>query len=443
MKSVDYLILGGGWAGLLIANEIASKFRGSSITVLESSSDNNLGGLLRSEYIDGFTFDTGGPHILFSKNKEILGMITDILGANVRRLERKAVVYYENKYVPYPFENGIYVLDPKKRTKIGIGIIKAMLENARNPEWKPTTFKDWIYGFFGEEMGSSYLEPYNKKIWKTDPGKMDASWVFSPGRLPFPVLEDIILSIAGIESIGYKEQQYFYYPAEGGIFSLYKGLLEKIQKANVNLISNFTVTNIKKISGSWVINDVISAKKVISTLPLSILPEIMGLPHEISNLCKQFKWNQDTVVGVSLNIPSPNEHVVYVPSPEINFHRLTWMSNLTGAPAGLSNLIAETTAPSDESVNIEETIEKTIIGLIKMNIIKSKEQILFVKAWHNKFAYPVYEIGHLEARARVFEYFKEIGFLSVGRWGSWHYWNTDKVLEAVLALTNELSESVS
>lgn len=439
MKSFDFLILGGGWAGLLVAKEVAKRFPSTSIAVLESSSDNNLGGLLRSEYIDGFTFDTGGPHILFSKNKEILGMITDILGTNIRQFERNATVYYDNKYVPYPFENGIYVLDPIKRAQIGNGIIKSMIENARNPEWTPTTFRDWIYGFFGQEMGLSYLEPYNKKIWKKDPGEMDASWVFSPGRLPFPVLEDIVFSIAGIESIGYKEQQYFYYPAKGGIFSLYSGLFEKVKKENVHLITNFMVTNIKKSSEGWLINDVFFAKKVINTLPLPILPDIMELPDKISNLCKQFEWNQDTVVGVSLNVPSPKVHVVYVPSPEINFHRITWMSNLAGAPSGLSNLIAETTAPSNEFIDIKDTIEKTIAGLIKMNIINSKDQVLFTKAWNNKFAYPIYKIGHVEARAKIFEYFKEIGFYSVGRWGSWHYWNTDKVLEAVLALTNEIS----
>ena len=441
MKSVDFLILGGGWTGLLVAKELASKFQSASIAVLEASSENNLGGLLKSEYIKGFTFDTGGPHILFSKNKEILSKISDILGKNIRQFERKAVVYYENKYVPYPFENGIYTLEPKKRAQIGFGIIKSMIEYSQNPSWKPPTFKDWIYGFFGKEMGSSYLEPYNRKIWKTDPGEMDASWVFSPGRLPFPVLEDIILSIAGIESVGYKEQQFFLYPARGGIFGLYRGLFEKVKKANVDLIPNFTVSNIKKANGGWLINDEVFATKVISTLPLPILPNIMELPAEISRLCKQFIWNQDTVVGVSLNIPSPKEHVIYVPSPEINFHRITWMSNLAGAPKGLSNLIAETTAPYDEAVVIEDTIEKTITGLIRMGIIKSKDQVLFAKAWNNKFAYPIYKIGHVEARNRIFEYFNEIGFHSVGRWGSWHYWNTDKVLEAVLALTDELTKS--
>ncbi|MEM3503188.1 MAG: NAD(P)-binding protein [Nitrososphaeria archaeon] len=174
VENPDFTILGGGWAGLLCAYELNQKFPNANIMVLEASKDENLGGLLRSQVIEGFTFDVGGPHILFSKNKDILMKIVGFLGDNVTRIERNAFVLYQNKYVPYPFENGIYVLDPDSRAKIGTDIIEAMLNNAKNPDWVPVTFKDWIYGFFGKTMGTEYLEPYNRKIWKTDPAEMDA-----------------------------------------------------------------------------------------------------------------------------------------------------------------------------------------------------------------------------------------------------------------------------
>ena len=161
-KVYDFAILGGGWAGLLCGYEAAKKFPDSNITILEASDDNNLGGLLKSEYIQGFTFDTGGPHILFSKNKGILGKILGFLGDNVQKIERHSYVYYNDKYVPYPFENGIYVLEPELRANIGRDIIASMLKNEKDPTWTPTTFKDWIYGFFGNTMGSSYLE---EPIW--------------------------------------------------------------------------------------------------------------------------------------------------------------------------------------------------------------------------------------------------------------------------------------
>lgn len=86
---VKYGILGGGWAGLLSALEIKNRQNDAQIEILEKNEEGNLGGLLRSETIDGFTYDTGGPHILFSKNGKTLDAILEIMGENWKQMERK------------------------------------------------------------------------------------------------------------------------------------------------------------------------------------------------------------------------------------------------------------------------------------------------------------------------------------------------------------------
>lgn len=440
-KVYDFAILGGGWAGLLCGYELINKFPDSTITILEAANANNLGGLLRSENIQGFTFDTGGPHILFSKNEDILYKIIGFLGDNIQKFERKAYVYYNGKYVPYPFENGIYVLEPELRAKIGRDILASMMKNARDPNWSPKTFKDWIYGFFGNEMGSRYLEPYNRKIWKMDPAEMDASWVFSPGRLPFPILDDIVSSIAGIQSVGYKEQQFFYYPKRGGIKALYDSLLKKVEATQAEFVSDYMVTKVVKDKDFWLINDNIRARKVINTLPLYLIPYIFDTPDKVSELTKNLIYNKVVVVGITLSKPTPKEHVLYVPSKKIVFHRLTWMSNLAGTPDSTqSNLIAETTVPSKESPDLREITEKTIDGLRKMNIINSRSEVLFSRTWLNEYGYPIYYRKHIEDREEILKFLNALGIYSVGRWGSWHYWNTDKVYEAVFEIIDKIKD---
>ena len=170
-------ILGSGWAGLLMANRIIDT--GVRDTALiEANKSGELGGLLRSEEIDGFTFDCGGPHLLFSRDDKILSEIIEILGSNCSKRFRNNFVFYKGQFIPYPFENGVYMLNPEERVKMVKGIINRMMYIAKNEDWKPKHFLDWITGFFGDHMANEYLIPYNEKIWKRPLDKLAADWGF-------------------------------------------------------------------------------------------------------------------------------------------------------------------------------------------------------------------------------------------------------------------------
>jgi protoporphyrinogen oxidase len=197
VRESNVTILGGGWAGLLVAKRLIENGI-ENISILEAAKEGDQGGLLRSEVINGFTFDCGGPHLLFSRDKKILSHIIGILDSNCHIGTRKNFVFYKNQNIPYPFENGVYQLPPEERVKFIKGIIERMIFSARNENWKPKNFLDWILGFFGEYIADEYLIPYNEKIWKRKLDMMAADWVFSPGRLPFPELQDMLMTVAGI-----------------------------------------------------------------------------------------------------------------------------------------------------------------------------------------------------------------------------------------------------
>ena len=438
---VKYGILGGGWAGLLMAHKIKSNFPSSEVEILEKAKQNELGGLLRSVTLDGFSYDIAGPHILFSRNKETLESIIKILDKEYKVMERKNFIYFEGKLIHYPFENGIYRLPEQDRATIGLGIVENLIRLKRDNKWVPDTFYDWIYGIFGEEMGSRYLEPYNNKIWKRNLKQIDADWVFTPGRLPLPELRDIIYSISGIGTVGYKEQANFYYPKIGGIQTLYDSLKEKVLGEDVHIVTD---TNITKVIYSedktWLINDQFKYEKIINTLPLNILLGILEVPEHVHSLANQLDYNRVIVVGYALNKETPNETTVYVPDKGIIFHRYTWMSNLVSdSPVGKSNLIVEVTWPKDGKMNLDHIIEECTEGLLKLGIITTKDNIIHTRSWVHEFGYPIYNIGHKKIRDDIFNYLDSLGIKSVGRWGSWHYWNTDKVYEAVNLVIQSLS----
>ena len=117
MKDYNTSILGGGWAGMILAKKlIEGNDRG--IAIIEATNSTEIGGLLRSEMIKGFTFDCGGPHLLFSKDENVLGEINEILKEKSLRRSRSNFVFFKNQYSQYPFENRRYQLPPEKKARL-------------------------------------------------------------------------------------------------------------------------------------------------------------------------------------------------------------------------------------------------------------------------------------------------------------------------------------
>ena len=68
-------ILGGGLTGLTLADMINDES-----TIFEKESE--CGGLCCSLHNDGFTFDYGGSHIIFSRDEGALNYLIGLLGEN-------------------------------------------------------------------------------------------------------------------------------------------------------------------------------------------------------------------------------------------------------------------------------------------------------------------------------------------------------------------------
>ena len=183
-------ILGGGISAVSLAY-LAPRGKYET-TILEK--EDTIGGLARSFNKEGFIFDVG-PHMIFAKDKKILKWMVAMLGENKQRLYRNNCSFYKERFIKYPFENGLSQL-PKED-------IYACLYHFINNDFKgePKNFKEWMYAMFGKGIAEKYLIPYNKKIWKIDPAKLTIDWV--GGRVPKPPVEDIIKSVIGIETEGY------------------------------------------------------------------------------------------------------------------------------------------------------------------------------------------------------------------------------------------------
>lgn len=184
-------ILGGGLTGLTIGYLLDKK--GFDFKIFEKEKD--CGGLMRSLNQDGFTFDYGGSHILFSKNKEALSFLLGLLENNVTPRRRKTKILYKGHYIKYPFENGLSDLPKKENFECLSSFVENLVNKQAGKQDLPKNLKEWFYYNFGKGIAEKYLIPYNEKIWKYPTEKMSLVW---EERIPNPPVEDIIKSSIGI-----------------------------------------------------------------------------------------------------------------------------------------------------------------------------------------------------------------------------------------------------
>jgi protoporphyrinogen oxidase len=158
----------------------------------------------------------------------------------------------------------------------------------------------------------------------------------------------------------------------------------------------------------------------------------MDSSEHIFKLAKQLDYNSVAIIGMALRKRAPKMHWVYVPDKSIIFHRYGWISNYspnnTPDNTKYSAIIAEITIPPWQKINKDRLIYETIEGLKKLEVINESE-ILFVNVWIYKYGYPVHTIRSNNARNKILNHIKEMGIITLGRWGTWRYLNIDKIFE--------------
>jgi protoporphyrinogen oxidase len=426
-------ILGGGLTGLTLGVSLKTDFE-----ILEKYPE--CGGLCRSLTEDGFTFDYGGAHIIYSKDQKPIDFMLRMLGENHHKGRRNNKIYYRGCFVKYPFENGLSDLPKEDNFECLYGYLK-------NDYPPPCNFKEWIYYTFGKGIAEKYLLPYNKKVWNTKPEDMSLHWV--EGRVPKPPLEDVIKSAIGISTDGYAHQLNFYYPQKGGIQALIQAMEGKIGD---RVIKNFKVKKAFKEANSWWISDGSCQKKydlVISTIPIfELLKALEDIPKEVEEASGRLQYNSLIAVLLGLEGNSlPPYTAVYFPDEGLKFNRMGFphIFSSYNAPPGHSSLAVEITAKENDStwrLSDEELSEHSIQGLFRCGLL-DPHKICFKKVVRSKYAYVIYDKDYLKNIRIVKSYLEKLGIILCGRFAEFEYLNMDACVERGKSLAQRINEQLA
>jgi protoporphyrinogen oxidase len=434
---VKTAILGGGLTGVTLARFLAGK--GEEVVVLEG--EPTIGGLCRSRQEEGFCFDTGGSHIIFSRDEEVLRFMQSVLQENRAERKRNTKIFYKGRFVKYPFENGLSGLPAEDRYFCLYEFIKTLIASEKDELPPVKNFRDWIYATFGKGIAECYLIPYNTKIWNYPPERMSAHWV--EGRVPRPPVEDIIRSAIGIETEGYTHQAVFSYPQEGGIEALVRAIAAPVID---RVTCSFQISHIHKSGAGWEISDgerTVYAEKLISTIPLqNLIPALEGVPEKVRQAVASLRYNSVCSVFIGIQGKVPDISWLYVPSLEIGLmNRVSFPSNYsTGVvPEGCSSVLAEITYNEGDpltGMSDNEIITHVIDSLKTLDLIRN-EDVIYTGIARHRFAYVVYDIDYLANIKIVRQYCEEKSIDLVGRFARFEYLNMDACIRDVMDYTGQ------
>lgn len=422
-------VLGGGVTGLTAAWKLGRK--GHDCVVFEGG--DRPGGLCRSETIDGYVVDHAGGHIIFSTDREVLDFMLSVLGpGGAVKSERRARIFHHDRWVTYPFENGLGDLTPEHRYDCLKGYVEAWHARKTGAE-EPRDFKAWCLWRFGEGICRHFMWPYNEKIWNVDLARLGTAWV--RGRVPDAPVDDVLKAAAGIPTLGYGHQAVFWYPSSGGFESVIRGILAALERTEVRCATR--VETVRRDADGFTVNGE-RFDRVISTIPLPELVRTLGdVPESVASATAGLSFTSLTTVFIALaDATVPDLSWVYFPHPDDGpQNRVTFISNYApaNAPAGGASVMAEVTHIGPCPGGTAKTARDVVGGLVHRGIIRA-ENVKFTKTFSNPYAYILYEDG-VEGRIDAVRAFAASrGVDTVGRFGNYNYYNSDRCIRAAFDL---------
>ena len=430
---MKYVILGGGLSAISTAFFLQERNDAEEILILEK--EERPGGLCRSITKDGYTYDIG-PHILFSKDKEMLSLMLEVLGEK-NDLRRSNQIIYKGRYVQYPFEN-----DLSKLPKEDLDYCVAHFLNNPYENYEAENMLQFFLKTFGEGITNAYLRPYNEKIWKYDPCFMDTQMV---DRIPKPTHEEIMRSASGETVDGYVHQLYFSYPSSGGIEAVIQGFIKRLN-SKCTLLCEEKILELRKVKeGFEVVSNgrKIKADQVISTIPVQELGVIYNTPPEVTENISNLRYNSILIAFVKAAKDLCGNNFAFMnPEKDIIFHRISKMDFLGKNyqnSSGATYMVEVTYREKDYIDSLPEKVlkEKIAQGMKKIAFVEDEKDIEFINLTRHPYAYVIYDLNHKKNMNAIREYYCSQGIFLNGRFGNFEYWNMDRVIRESKKLVEE------
>lgn len=447
------VILGAGPAGLATGHELSVS--GVRVSVIDRNGF--VGGLCNTNEHRGYKFDLGG-HRWFTKNEDLNSWFRRLMGSEIVWVERISRIYYDGAYYSYPISILNVIKNAGMGTIIHAGVtymLSALQYSLLN---KPIrNMKDAYVAQFGGKLYDMFFRRYSEKVWGLPCEKLSSDWVSqrSAGLSIWTVIQESLLRTKSDNESLIEE---FMYPRDGYVRIPQRMAEDIIANSSANaVVLNSNVTKIKyhgphDFEVTYCDADgretSVAATKVVSTIPLGVLPRIIepACDQSVIDAAKGLTFRALITVNVILRKERVSiDTWLYIQDEDILFGRMHEPKNWSTAMVpdqSTTSLVLECFCTKDDHIwnmTDEEVGQRCIEDLEKKLKFIDSSEVIDYSCVRTLQAYPVYDLQYAEKIAVI------NGFLSgfeglhiVGRGGTHRYNNADHSIEMGLLLGRKI-----
>lgn len=412
-------VLGGGAAGVVVADELAR--RGAIVELFERNSV--LGGLHRSVAVDGDVFDIGAfffnpDHALIASFPAIQPLLVPVRASPVSITPSGAFDFYPLSPRGYLKSHG------PLRTAVAI----CDLAVSRLRYRRAASVPDFACHLLGRTVyENSGLQHYIERLY----GARDSEIELEQVRPRIQLIEQFARGRRLVRQVvrgsGTKTSLQLARPREGFPF-LYARIAECLRQLGVAVHTDVIVERVKRVAGGFEVTRNGSTSfydHVVSTIPVPVVLRLLGEPcrarFEHMNLASFFYRGK----------MRSQANVLYNFTFEGLWKRITVFSRIYDAPEGEDFLTVEVTSADVSPKRIEALAQDFEEHAGRLSLFESAPRRIGYAVTER--AYPMCRRGHMGDLDREKQKLRDLGVHIVGRQGDHAYFSSHNVALAARA----------
>jgi len=310
---------------------------------------------------EAYRFDVGGGHWIFGGDPCVVRFIRKFV--TLKKYFRNSSVFFRevDKYVPYPIQNHLRFLGAETAARC--------LTEIAQPAGKFCTMEEWMEENFGSSLSELFFFPFHelytagiyKKIAPQDAYKS-----------PIEIASVIQGSLNEASKVGYNVT--FVYPDEG-LNSLSQRIADT---CDIRYNMRVTKIDIKNKEVCFENGAIIPYNTLISTLPLNKMIDMADI--KLNEKPDPYTSVLVLNIGAIRGDKCPDDHWLYIPKSNSDFHRVGFYSNVDRSFLPISS--------RDKGDKVSIYVEKAYLGGMKpsedeiskytQNVIKELQEMGFV-----------------------------------------------------------------